>query len=164
MWDIIVPLLRGISSVNLGWVLEHMSIDGNKGRGRGVPNLFAALFNPPVPSLTPVSPNDTFLEVDPGSQVQTVPAPISTTSAEDYPAVPTFSPRHLAENVSNTNLGFTICTRELKEDFQALQEHQMVVQNCHITDIQTLQDQVAHLTCQAKHLQYQLHYQQPPPP
>ncbi|KAG0644053.1 hypothetical protein HOY80DRAFT_1031342 [Tuber brumale] len=136
----------------------------HRGRRSIGANPFAALFNPPIPPPNPASSEYTYMEVNPGSPVQTVPAPASTTSAEEYPSIAIFPQRHFAEGIYNPNLGFTIRTKHLEEAFQALQEHLIVVQNRHITDIQILQNQVAHLTFQVEYLQYQLHHQQPLPP
>src|SRR5207237_6085759 len=106
---------------------------------------------------TPTSPEDTRMDEGQASPVHTVPAPPSSTSSAreiqpfEYPA-----PRDLAPDMRNTNLGTRLRLINLEEAFSAMQAHLMVVQNRHIDDIQSLEDQVESLTSQVSSLKEQL--------
>src|SRR5205807_5204037 len=144
----------------------------HRGRGRGGRNPLAPPFQQLPLHQTPTSPEDTRMDEGQASPVHTVPAPPSSTSSAreiqpfEYPA-----PRDLAPDMRDTNLGTRLRLINLEEAFSAMQAHLMVVQNRHIDDIQSLEDQVESLTSQVSSLKEQLlQYQtttpaqRPPPP
>src|SRR5437660_2156882 len=143
----------------------------HRGRGRGGRTPLARPFQQLPLHQTPTSPEDTRMDEGQASPVHTVPAPPSSTSSAreiqpfEYPA-----PRDLAPDMRDTNLGTRLRLINLEEAFSAMQAHLMVVQNRHIDDIQSLEDQVESLTSQVSTLKEQLlQYQtttpaQRPPP
>src|SRR5205807_478548 len=129
----------------------------HRGRGRGGRNPLAPPFQQLPLHQTPTSPEDTRMDEGQASPVHTVPAPPSSTSSAreiqpfEYPA-----PRDLAPDMRDTNLGTRLRLINLEEAFSAMQAHLMVVQNHHIDDIQSLEDQVESLTSQVSSLKEQL--------
>src|ERR1700710_1766155 len=128
------------------------------GRGRGGRNPLATPFRAPAPHQTPESPNDTNMDDDPASPVQTVPAPESfTTSTRDSSCpLPSRPPIPISRGMENTNLGTHTRLVNLENAFQAMQDHLMVVQERHIEDVEDLEGQVATLTSQVSSLKEQL--------
>src|SRR5437588_466135 len=129
----------------------------HRGRGRGGRNPLAPPFQQLPLHQTPTSPENTRMDEGQASPVHTAPAPPSSTSSAreiqpfEYPA-----PRKLASDMRDTNLGTRLRLINLEEAFSAMQAHLKVVQNRHIDDIQSLEDQVESLTSQVSTLKEQL--------
>src|ERR1700709_1492965 len=118
------------------------------GRGRGGRNPLATPFKTPAPHQTPESPDDDNMDEDLASPVQTVPAPesSSTSTRETSSPFPSRPPVQVSDDMKNTNLGQRLHLINLENAFQAMEDHLMVVQERHIEDVETLEDQVATLT------------------
>src|SRR5437868_3203035 len=129
----------------------------HRGRGRGGRKPLAPPFQQLPLHQTPTSPEDTRMDEGQASPVHTVPAPPSSTSSAreiqpfEYPA-----PRDLAPDMRDSNLGTRLRLIDLEEAISAMQAHLMVVQNRHIDDIQSLEDQVESLTSPVSSLKEQL--------
>ena len=128
------------------------------GRGSGGRNTLAASFRAPAKQQPPDSPEDTCMDEDLASPVQTVQVPSSSSSTSSRMAspFPSTAPKPISDEIRDTNLGTRLRLTNLEEAFQAMQEHLMVVQERHIDDIQSLEAQVATLTSHVSQLKKQL--------
>ena len=122
-----------------------------RGRGRGGGNPLAPPFNP-CSSQAPTSPDDTRIEEDSPSPLQTV---VSHTSYSAQNGKPTTLESLQDETTSliNQNKSLADCYQYLLKTFEALEKHLNIVQEGHIQDTQDLKDQITTCTTQVQQQQ-----------
>lgn len=125
---------------------------GRRGRGRGGSNPLATPFNPR--SQPPTSPDDTQMEEDTPSPIQTV-ATHTSSSVHDGEPTTLQSLQEETNALINQNKQLADCYQYLQQTFEALEKHLILVQERHIEDTQDLKNPITNLTKQLEKQQDQ---------
>ena len=140
-----------MTSINRVLPAQPLMSNRQRGRGRSGGNPLAPPFNQHR-SEAPTSPDDTWMEEDSPSPVQTFVSHTSH-SAHDGKSTTLESLQHETNALINHNKSLADCYQYLLTTFEALEKHLKVVQERHIKDTQDLKDQITTLTTQLQQQQ-----------